>query len=149
MQDGEDARKTRELARRLAADRAARMLSPEQIAALRERTKRSITQIRAVFATIPRPNLDDPPAPDEGMRKAAKATGCLLVEYARRARLVGHVVPPWLVEEAWRFAWDAELGQGRLEEVEGAALRSLSLRVRKRARQMTRDTMDALYPPRR
>ena len=70
----------------------------------------------------------------------------LLVEYARRARLAGHVVPPWLVEEAWRFAWDAELGPGRLEEVEGAALRGLSMRVRKRARQMTRDTMDALYP---
>ena len=73
----------------------------------------------------------------------------LLIEIARRARCPGHVIPPWLVEEAWRLGWDAEWPPGKLKEVQGIALRSLAMRVRQRARQMTRDTMDALYPPRR
>ena len=81
--------------------------------------------------------------------RGATSTKALLIESAREARAPGHVVPPWLVEEAWRLAWDAEWPRGRLEEVQGVALRSLALRVRQHARQMTRDTMDVLYPPRR
>ena len=60
----------------------------------------------------------------------------LLIELARGARFTGHIVPPWLVEEAWRLAWDAEWPPGKLEEVQGVALRSLAMRVRQRARQM-------------
>lgn len=73
----------------------------------------------------------------------------LLIEIARGTHFAGHVVPPWLVEEAWRLAWDAELGPGRLVEVEGAALRSLALRARMRAKEIARASMDAMYPPRR
>jgi hypothetical protein len=130
VQDDEDARKTRELARCLEAHRDSRMLSPEEIAALREDAKRARAQSRAEYARL------------------RAAAGALAMEYARRARYPGHVVPPWLIEEAWQVAWDAELPPGRLEEIQGGALRRLSLRVRMRVRQMTRDTMDVLYPRR-
>ena len=68
--------------------------------------------------------------------------------------LAQSVVPQWVVEEAWRRAWDAELPEavaltkGRLEKFEGVALRSLSLKVRQHARQIARETMDTMYPKR-
>ena len=64
--------------------------------------------------------------------------------------LAESVVPQWVVEEAWRRAWDAELvdTKGRIENIEGVALRRLSLRVRERARQIARGMMDMMHPAR-
>ncbi|MGE0278516.1 MAG: hypothetical protein AB7R40_24230 [Nitrospiraceae bacterium] len=53
-----DARNTRDLARRLAADCEARMLTPEQIRQLRADARRSAEQMRAEFEKMLRPNLD-------------------------------------------------------------------------------------------
>jgi hypothetical protein len=64
------------------------------------------------------------------------------------------VIPPWVVEEAWRRAWDVGLAEavvlteGKLEKAEGIELRRLSLRVREHARQITRGMMDMMYPAR-
>ena len=55
----ENTRKTRDLARRLAADRKARMLTPEEVRQLRAEARRSSEQSRARYAKMQRPNLDD------------------------------------------------------------------------------------------
>ena len=54
-----DDRSTSDLARRLAADREARMLMPQEISELRANTRRAGEQSRARYAKMQRPKLDD------------------------------------------------------------------------------------------